>query len=100
MKRVVSLSALALATLVCFNTDASAQKKKKATTKKTNTTKAKSVAAPEPEPVPDPTQSQEYKDSVTRAGLTPSVLESKRPNTTVQGELVDLKISLHTIISE
>ena len=95
MKRVVSLSALALASLVCFNTDALAQKKKKAPAKKTNTKKAAATPAVEPPPPPpDPTQSQEYKDSVTRAGLTPSVLESKRPNTTVVGELVDLKLSL------
>lgn len=95
MKRVVSLSALALASLVCFNTDALAQKKKKAPAKKTNTKKAAATTAVEPPPPPpDPTKSPEYQDSVMRAGLTPAVLESKRPNTTVVGELVDLKISL------
>lgn len=77
--------------------EAGFSQKKKAPPRKKNTNRSTTakpvVPAPEP-PVVNLIDTAAYNDSVTRANIIPATLQSKRPSTTVVGNLVEDKMPL------
>jgi gliding motility associated protien GldN len=99
MKRVAGLLMLGMAIAMVSPVDslAQAKKKKKATARKTNTNRNVLPAQPEPAPVVNLVDSvalNALNDSIARAGMIPAPLVSRRPGTTVVGNLVDEKTPL------
>lgn len=97
MKRVVGLLMLGLAATMMFSTDSFSQKKKKkAPPRRTNQRRGAAVPPPvvESAPVVNLVDSVALNDSIARAGMIPKPLLSRRPGTTVIGNLVDEKTPL------
>jgi len=97
MKRLALIFTIVGAVMMLIPEAGFAQKKK-APPRKKNTnrsTTAKPVTpAPEPPPVVNLIDTAAYNDSVTRANIIPATLQSKRPSTTVVGNLVADKAPL------
>lgn len=96
MKRVAGLLMLGLAATMLFSVEGISQKKpKKAKPRRPNPNRnLPKTPVVEPAPVVNLVDSVAYNDSLLRTGMIPPPLVSRRPGTTVVGNLVDEKTPL------
>lgn len=97
MKFAARFLFMALGLITIMPEDAFAQTRRRAQPRRTNPQRNVTAPAPvveAPAPVVNPIDSVAFLDSITRAGILPATLQSKRPQTTVVGNLVAEKTPL------